>query len=47
MIVATADVNGTARITASPPNRTPTIETERSVTSGDSPTVLPMCGLTA
>ena len=40
------DVNGTARITASPPNRTPTTATERSVTRGDSPTVLPMWGLT-
>jgi hypothetical protein len=44
--VATAEVNGTARITANPPNGTPTTATERSVTSGDSPTVRPMWGLT-
>ncbi len=46
MSVATAEVNGTARMTASPPNSTPTTATDRSVTSGESPTVWPMRGLT-
>jgi hypothetical protein len=40
--VATAEVTGAARITANPPNSTPTTATERSVTSGESPTVRPM-----
>ena len=43
MSVATAEVNGTARITANPPNSTPATATDRSVTRGDSPTVCPMC----
>ena len=30
MSVATAEVNGTARITANPPNSTPTTATERA-----------------
>ena len=45
MSVATAEVNGTARITANPPNSTPTTATDRSQTRGDSPTVCPMCGV--
>jgi hypothetical protein len=44
MSVATAEVNGTARMTASPPKSTPTTATERSVTRGDSPTVCPILG---
>ena len=43
--VATAEVS-TASTTASPPKSTPTTETKTSATSGDNPTVLPMCGLT-
>jgi hypothetical protein len=46
MSVATAEVNGTARITANPPNSTLTTATDRSVTRDESPTVYPMCGLT-
>ena len=46
MSVATAEVNGTARITANPPNSTPTTATDRSLTKGYSSTVCPMCGLT-
>src|SRR4029453_402998 len=34
-----AEVNGMARMTAKPPNRTPATATDRRVTRGESPTV--------
>jgi hypothetical protein len=40
------NVNGAARTTAKPPKSTPTTATDSSVTSGESPIVFPMCGLT-
>ena len=45
MSVATAEVNGTARMTASPPKSTPTTATDRSVTSGREPDRLPDAGV--